>query len=412
MGTENLDKGTSIRRGVIGIGLFLFGVLLFSITSAAAQSDEEIEEQNSQLSEQREQLEARNVQVQSQIAGNQLSVEQLTETLEKIDLQVNQISSKVSAEEAKLSSAQREITELEEQSEEHRAEIDILEDRIRDQAISGYQIGEGAESEGDDPAAQSRAQEILQVVTSTQAEDISRLDDLVVQLEEQQVRATILEVRIEQSRELLESDRQELELARESQQEIVDQAEAVLEARLAEAAVLADRDSDLASQIEENTEELAERAAARAATASSPSSSERSSFEAPGVGEIVNVQGISVHVSIADDVDRLLNDARADGIILAGWGYRDSQRQIELRRQHCGTSDFAVYEMSSSQCSPPTARPGSSQHERGLAIDFTLNGGSIGSRYNSGFRWLDANAHRYGLRNLPSEPWHWSTTGR
>ncbi|MGI9596067.1 MAG: M15 family metallopeptidase [Acidimicrobiales bacterium] len=68
--------------------------------------------------------------------------------------------------------------------------------------------------------------------------------------------------------------------------------------------------------------------------------------------------------------------------------------------------------MPSSQCRPPTARPGRSQHERGLAIDFTYNGGSISTRSNKGFKWLNANAATYGLKNLASEPWHWSTTGR
>jgi D-alanyl-D-alanine carboxypeptidase len=27
------------------------------------------------------------------------------------------------------------------------------------------------------------------------------------------------------------------------------------------------------------------------------------------------------------------------------------------------------------------------------------------------FVWLAANAGTYGLKNLPSEPWHWSTNG-
>ena len=50
--------------------------------------------------------------------------------------------------------------------------------------------------------------------------------------------------------------------------------------------------------------------------------------------------------------------------------YRDPQRQIELRQQNCGSSHYAIYEAPSSACSPPTARPGSSNHERGLAVDF------------------------------------------
>ena len=50
-------------------------------------------------------------------------------------------------------------------------------------------------------------------------------------------------------------------------------------------------------------------------------------------------------------------------------------------------------------------------HERGLAIDFTNGGRLITSRSNAAFRWLASNAARFGLYNLPEEPWHWSTNG-
>ena len=62
--------------------------------------------------------------------------------------------------------------------------------------------------------------------------------------------------------------------------------------------------------------------------------------------------------------------------------------------------------------SSPAPRPGTSMHERGLAIDFTCNGGGvIGSRSGPCWNWLSGNASSYGLYNLPSEPWHWSTNG-
>ncbi|MBT8241891.1 MAG: M15 family metallopeptidase, partial [Acidimicrobiia bacterium] len=122
--------------------------------------------------------------------------------------------------------------------------------------------------------------------------------------------------------------------------------------------------------------------------------------------------GIKVHRDIAEDVRALLQAAQLDGINLGGGGYRDSSAQIRLRRANCGSSDYAIYEMPASSCNPPTARPGSSMHEQGRAIDFTYNGALIKWRSGPGWEWLSANASSYGLFNLPSEAWHFSTNGK
>ncbi|HWC77627.1 MAG TPA: peptidoglycan-binding protein [Blastocatellia bacterium] len=132
----------------------------------------------------------------------------------------------------------------------------------------------------------------------------------------------------------------------------------------------------------------------------------------PGGLDIVNVRGIQVARQIAPNITSLLAAADADGVRLSGGGFRSPQKQIELRRKHCGPTDYDIYKKPSSQCTPPTATPGRSNHEKGLAIDFTYNGAGIKTHDNPGFRWLDANASRFGLFNLPSEPWHWSVDGR
>jgi hypothetical protein len=132
----------------------------------------------------------------------------------------------------------------------------------------------------------------------------------------------------------------------------------------------------------------------------------------PGNVPLATVEGITVHAQIASQVAGLVQAARADGFSLSGGGFRSPQRQIELRRQNCGSSNYAIYEMPSGQCSPPTARPGSSNHELGLAVDFSCNGSLIRSRSSSCFAWMAANAPSFGLQNLPSEPWHWSVNGQ
>ena len=131
---------------------------------------------------------------------------------------------------------------------------------------------------------------------------------------------------------------------------------------------------------------------------------------------LAEVRGFRVHSDLATALEAMLAAAEADGIILKGWGHRTTAQQVQLRRQHCGgegiSESEAIYGVPSSACSPPTAKPGSSMHELGLAIDFTHDGASISSRSSPAFQWLAANAARYGLYNLPSEPWHWSVNAQ
>jgi hypothetical protein len=180
-----------------------------------------------------------------------------------------------------------------------------------------------------------------------------------------------------------------------------------LDQALAEAANLEAVDKALSADIARRAAALAART--RAALPSRPAGG---GFN-PGSGsvKVKNVRGIWVAESIADNTEALLAAAERDGIVLSGGGYRDSSQQVALRRAHCGSSDYDIYQKPSSQCSPPTAPPGTSMHEKGLAIDFTYGGRVISSRSSPAYRWLAANASSYGFYNLPSEPWHWSTNG-
>ncbi|CAF1658149.1 unnamed protein product [Rotaria magnacalcarata] len=63
------------------------------------------------------------------------------------------------------------------------------------------------------------------------------------------------------------------------------------------------------------------------------------------------------------------------------------------------------------------ARPGTSNHGRGAALDLNTNCGSqTGAKPNcagSGvYQWLKTNGHNYGFtRTVQSEPWHWEFVG-
>lgn len=128
-------------------------------------------------------------------------------------------------------------------------------------------------------------------------------------------------------------------------------------------------------------------------------------------GEVVRTRaGVRVHACLAASLDALVDAARADGVDLGGWGWRSGEQQIALRRAHCGPTDADVYDRPASACTPSTARPGRSRHERGLAVDFTEGGRTL-TRTSPGYAWLVAHADAYGLENLPGEPWHWSVDG-
>jgi LAS superfamily LD-carboxypeptidase LdcB len=198
--------------------------------------------------------------------------------------------------------------------------------------------------------------------------------------------------------------------ARDQQAAVAAEVDARLDRALSEAAGLQALDQQLSNQIAAEQAALAARAAAAARRAPASSGGSSGSFSG-GPSCLQTVRGITVACSIADNLDRMMAAAEADGLTLGGGGYRSSDSQIALRRAHCGTSDYAIYEMSPSQCSPPTARPGQSMHEQGLAIDFTCNGGGALSTSSPCYSWLKANAASYGFYNLPSEAWHWSTNG-
>jgi len=131
-----------------------------------------------------------------------------------------------------------------------------------------------------------------------------------------------------------------------------------------------------------------------------------------GPVELATVDGITVAASIAPQVHALVTDAARAGLRLSGGGYRSPEQQIATRRANCGPSSYDIYEKPSSQCSPPTATPGTSMHERGLAIDFQCNGRLITSHANPCWQWLNTNAATYGLHPFNREPWHWSQDGR
>jgi LAS superfamily LD-carboxypeptidase LdcB len=290
------------------------------------------------------------------------------------------------------------------------AKLGALRLAVRDAALEEYMRGRKPELDVDpnpeSPMVAARRRSLLQAAVGNSSDAADELQSAEEDIQVERAAAERAAAAAATEQRKVEQHLAELKAATEQQQAVADQVEARLERALAEADSLASLDGTLASQIKREQDAIASR------LRSSPRSGGTRVGGSRRVGNIslTTVRGITVASSIAGKLASLLDAADGAGISFSGGGYRDSSQQIATRRNNCGSSDYDVYSKPASSCSPPTARPGTSMHEQGLAIDFTA-GGRILTRGSAGYSWLKANGSRFGFYNLPSEPWHWSVNG-
>jgi hypothetical protein len=110
-------------------------------------------------------------------------------------------------------------------------------------------------------------------------------------------------------------------------------------------------------------------------------------------GQLVDRPGGKLDSSIVANFDAMVAAAKKDGVNLQiNSAHRSRAEQERLYAAYLnGTGNLA-------------AKPGTSNHEKGQAIDFKNTPGA--------YDWLAKNAEKYGFKNLPGEPWHYSPTGR
>jgi hypothetical protein len=271
-------------------------------------------------------------------------------------------------------------------------------------------------------------QTILDAQADANAELLGQYEAAMAELETEKAAREEAAAAAEDAKAEAEAAYADVEAAVGQQASFAVEVQRRLDHRLAEADALANVDPALAEEIRAREAEVAlalsmldaevqaERARARAAELAELADANRyitGIKPVPGgVADVACPDGGTVQVAgaIAGQIERLLGDAAEAGYPMCGYGYRDPADQIAVRRANCGTSNYAIYQAPSSACRPPTARPGTSMHEQGLAIDFTVGSGTIGST-SGAYRWLKANASNYGMYNLPGEPWHWSVDG-
>jgi LAS superfamily LD-carboxypeptidase LdcB len=360
---------------------------------------------------QREEVRKQKVAVAAQVNQLNASSEELQEALDVLDANLRIEEAALENAEAEVARATAEAAEIQAKQADTQTLLDAKEAQVKQVAVEAYSKPPLEDDlltlDSSDLNEAVRKQALLGIVSTNNidvTEEVRGLKAELDGLEDERLEAL---ARAEAAKAEVQARHDVVAQAQAQQQTAVDALDARLDRLLSEQQQLDSKEKALSAEIQKQINEAAA-AAARARRKSGGSST----GSAPGGGSVAlrTVNGITVNVSIADNLLNLLTAAENAGISLGGSGYRDSSAQINLRRAHCGSSDYDVYQKPAYQCSPPTARPGSSNHERGLAIDFT-SGGSVLSRSSSAFKWLQNNAGRFGFRNLPSEPWHWSPDG-
>lgn len=382
-------------------------------------------------------------QVGGQIASLRASDQEVRDALAALDVQLAAANAALDAATAMVASAQAEVAATEAAERAARERAEEIAEEVKQMAIDEF-VNPNSEgiavviASGSFSEARER-RTLLGVRTDQRKGLLARQRAAIAELADKKREAKAAVAAAEKAVADQQGAVAQLESTRHAHVQFVAEVDQRLEAALGEAAALDALDAQLAAQISEQQQKLraealarqaaafasAQRAAAAAPTTTVPRGGRPAPPRSPTtttpprivppslytIDDMDNVGGIYVNKLISAQFGRMLNAATAAGLVLGGGGFRDSEAQIATRRNNCGTSDFAIWEMPASQCSPPTARPGTSMHEQGMAVDFTCSGTLIRSHDNPCFVWLEANASSYGFINLPSEPWHWSING-
>ncbi len=412
-GHESILRVPPILRRSGVLALIVLGVLFLVSGPLTAQDDVE----------RLEELEAEREVVLEELAAAAALVDVSQASFEEVAAALDAINGLVDLHQARLEDATQALASAEllvDQAEARREAIEEeaveLRGLVAELAVESFTGENAANGEdltafllSDDPTEAVRRRSLVEFQTGNLGDSLDRLRLLEVEAEQVEAeRQRAVDAAVANRQEQLVRE-EELAMSQDQQVQRVLDVEARLEARLAEAQAVRAFDEELAAEIQQQEEVIAARIRAEAAAKAAAEAAARAAAEAASrppltpSGEIVNASGFQVHESVASRVTSMITAASGDGVTLTGSGWRSPERTAELRVIN-GCPD--VYNASPSSCRIPTARPGQSQHERGLAIDFRNCW-----RGSECFTWLSNNASTYDFFNLPSESWHWSTTG-
>ena len=416
----------------------------------------------SELQRRREQVRAEKAAQAGEVNALEASDAEVTSALNALSAQVEAQKDKVEEAERVLAKAEEDRQAAEAAQAAAQAELDALSQDIKESAVEAY-VNVGSSNDvstvGVDDVNDAVNKRMLIDSRATESADlVERFRSVQEDLELQRAAKAEAEERAAAEREKVADRKAELDDSYAEQQRFAEALDARLDAALAEAAALAELDSGLSQQIAAKQAEIAAgpggpapgrgragrpaRRGPEGCAHSSPALLRRwilrwwwwrwRRFTRP-VRRILRWRWrrwwwlrAACHHRVGQHRERrrhpraLVDRRQPPGAARARPGRRASGSAAAATatrpgRSPCAgpTADRAT--TPSTRCPPPpAARP-----RRDPAAPCTSRAWRSTSprtartltRSSSGFQWLRANAGRFGFRNLPSEPWHWSTNG-
>ena len=358
---------------------------------------------------------------QQQVRQQRALIASQINTLQASDQQIESalkaLNANVQGTQAQLESAQNALAQANHDAEVARQGIDSATSSISSlrTTLAGLAVDSYVHPLGDtmlavlnttniSDAAQKRA--FLTVVHQRDADVADQIKQAREDLTTQREAAQDAAARAESSRQAITAQLQKLHDAQSQQMQFEDKVQARLDAALSESAVLESQDKQLATEIARDQAALAAQLRARRGGGRGTALPPIGNINVVSAGGIyVNAQD-SRTTSVRSSMRRRPTACRSPDGAIATPSRADRAAAGALWLEPIRDLRDALLPVLT-----PTAPPGASMHERGLAIDFTYGGSTIGSHSSPGYKWLAAHASQYGLYNLPSEPWHWSTNG-
>ena len=133
--------------------------------------------------------------------------------------------------------------------------------------------------------------------------------------------------------------------------------------------------------------------------------------------------GESVDARIYPALREMFEDMRADGVYpVVASGYRTAEEQRRIMEERVAEYQAQGYSQEEARAEAEVwvARPGTSEHQSGLAVDINADG--IHSAGYEVYDWLSENSCRYGfiqrypagkteITGIGNEPWHYRYVG-